>query len=241
MLTDNDEEKITAYLELSGFNSDPDGITELLSIRPEAIARKGDIKRRDPSGKRPSVLYEKNFWHVRSRLTGARRADEHVADLLDMLQPKKSVFSELSKECDAHIEVTGEVGHPHIVIFLETEQIAELSQLNIAMGVSIYSMLPNYLQSAEQRSELQAFLESLSAIKRLSTKVHDEAESIVNALKAIEDNATSVQNSLVRQLLWSDVPEEDRLETLEAIKLKMNVIQTAINDSKLFTAKATEK
>ncbi|HUS26081.1 MAG TPA: DUF4279 domain-containing protein [Nevskiaceae bacterium] len=236
IMTNNDE-KISAYITLFGFELDPDVLTQTLGLNPHGIARKGDIKRQDPRGVDPPTLFDANMWTFVSALPLSALAEEHVEYLLDKLRPIKEKFIELSNECTAELGIEGTIYHPHVGVSVDRHQIRELSELNIELGISVYALWPDRLKNQKEMDELIGVLRANNSIKSFSTKNHDEAQAFANALKAIQVHGENISGALATEISWPYYDEGERREDLlKSIKAELNKLQTAVDKSKYFSS-----
>ena len=129
-------------LTISGFDSDPDRVTDILGLAPTEVGRLGDLTR---SG-RPRRF---NAWWLdvhEARLTHGSIASNALDDLLRMLKGREQNFSTLRKVIGPkNVHIYGGLYHEtgkQCGIWLTVEQMRLLAALGIQWGLDLFSGEP---------------------------------------------------------------------------------------------------
>lgn len=187
------------------------------------------MKRKDLRGIHPDVLYDSNFWILESELPGTATEEEHLKAMLKRLAPKQQTIQKLAQSYAVELEIYGTKYDPHVGIFIENTNVAQLAGMGVGLGISIYSVNPSYLDTAEQVAILSARLKKL---KEISTP--QEAQAVAEALALFEDYSTDI-NSLISDLFWEGMDQDEQATTLKTIIEKLSKIDQTKKRSKLLS------
>lgn len=120
-------------------------------------------------------------------------------------------------------------------VYLDAEKIKELAELNVQIDVSYYALTPEYLNDEINGKKLSSIFESFETVKGMDKISSNEAAAMVKVLKMVEDHATVIQNIDLSYLVDDKVTEQKRVEVLEDIRSKLQLIQEAIKQSEYFS------
>jgi len=130
-------DEISARLVVTGFDCDPDHITKLLDIQPDAVWRVGDDLSFTSDRKRTD-----NGWTIESKIRNTVDLDAHVAAILRVIGNAKSNFkhlphgSTISLSCG--ITVNQGPGGPSMVF--SPQMVAILAELGAEIGIDLYCL-----------------------------------------------------------------------------------------------------
>jgi Domain of unknown function (DUF4279) len=126
--------RVFVYYTLTGPDLDSAEITEASGVPSARIWLKGDLVH-----PKAIITYKQNGWSVASRLPESAPLQEHVSDLLELLQHRWSVFAELGTRYHAELEcIVYAYGNERPAIHLEAEMVRQLSELSVAIDVDLY-------------------------------------------------------------------------------------------------------
>jgi hypothetical protein len=229
------EAEVQASLFIIGCT--PDEITPKLSILPSETHRKGDIRRNDPKGENPPVLYKDHVWILHSPLSKEEEIENHLKWLLDQVRPHAEAMKEIGEQYYAMISYTCFFYEYGQGFRLEKEVLKELADLNIVFDFDVYSPSMQYLEHAEPRDALRKKLDKIPLISTLNAKDHDESRAIVHALAVLEKTMTEDANDGITDLFWAweDTAQDEQnqydKEALEKIGNSLNKILRQANKS----------
>ena len=119
-------DEISARLVVTGFDCDPDHITKLLGIQPDAMWRIGDDLSFQSERKRTD-----NGWAIESKVSNTVDLDAHVAAILQVIGNAKSHFKNLPQGSTIYlscgITINQGPGGPSIVF--SPQMVAILAEL----------------------------------------------------------------------------------------------------------------
>lgn len=130
-------DEIAARLVVTGFDCDPDHITTLLGIQPDAVWRIGDDLSFQSDRKRTD-----NGWAIQSKVSNTVDLDAHVAAILRVIGNAKSHFKNLPQGSTIYlscgITINQGPGGPSIVF--SPQMVASLAELGAEIGIDIYCL-----------------------------------------------------------------------------------------------------
>jgi hypothetical protein len=130
-------DEISARLVVTGFACDPDYITKLLGIQPDAVWRMGDDLSFTSDRKRTD-----NGWALESKVSNTVDLDAHVTAILRVIGNAKSNFKNLPQGStiflSCGITVNQGPGGPSIVF--SPQMVAILAELGAEIGIDIYCL-----------------------------------------------------------------------------------------------------
>ena len=132
-------DEIKAELLVLDYDCEPDEITKALNLEPTRIIHKGDIKRADPTGARPPLLYDKNAWVLEFDAVHTAVVEDHILVLLQKLAPQKDSINALAGKYYVELSIYG--FNPHasrLAIHLNKETIRLAAELDINLDIDIY-------------------------------------------------------------------------------------------------------
>lgn len=116
----------TEFLILD-FDCNPEEISETLGIKPTEVIRKGDVKRADPSGINPPILYKRNAWVLRLDTAKDESIQEHINNALEILRPKAKVVTNIASRYPGELSIFGFAkDKDRLALHLESKTIKEL-------------------------------------------------------------------------------------------------------------------
>lgn len=133
----NTTDEISARLVITGFACDPQHITKLLGIQPDAIWRIGDALSFISERKRTD-----NGWVIVSKISNTVDLDAHITAILEAVGNAKSRFKKLPQGSTVYlscgITVNRGPGGPSIVF--SPQMVASLAELGAEIGIDIYCL-----------------------------------------------------------------------------------------------------
>jgi hypothetical protein len=83
-------EEVKVTFRFVGDNVNPEVITSTIGLQPSDAHAKGEIVE-----KQPEQIYPTGFWGLKSSIPPDRTLEEHLENLLDILEPKASLIKKL--------------------------------------------------------------------------------------------------------------------------------------------------
>ena len=223
-----EDDQLRARIIIRGYEGDVSGS---LGIEASTSARKGDVHHNHQGS---PVLYEENMWILDSEVTSGDLEDRKIRALLDKISPVRGEFVDIAKAAKAELWIFGDVYDYNVALEFDASLMDEVASLGLNLFVDINSFNKNHLENS---SQLQALAESIGTIEKVRSMGagQDEAVLIAKALKTFEDNSEDIRDTLVTDLLWEDMDEDQKAEVLREIKAKLQLIRSAIEASKYLT------
>jgi len=138
---------IWTTLKIVGFDMKHEELTSLLKIIPFDAHNKNDLL---TIGKKKirQVIAEHSFWALRSDSSLETEAsgdyeemfEAHINNILEKILPVKDKFLEVTKNCDAWIEITMEINEWHSYIELSRKTTKQLSEFNLYAHFDLHYM-----------------------------------------------------------------------------------------------------
>jgi hypothetical protein len=130
------ETEISAAFSLTGFESTPDEITNILEIQPTKAWKVGDA-----IGK-SSLTRKQNGWVLSSSLDKfSSDLEDHVKNVLEQLHPKWAVLVSLCSQYDAEVScVIHSYSAQGPAIHFSKEILKQIAQLSAEIDVDYYSL-----------------------------------------------------------------------------------------------------
>jgi hypothetical protein len=137
------EAKVRVYLSVSSKNIDASNITKRIGIQPTKVIDKGEPK---PKG---AGKYQKHRWLFEPHKDIPDELGRKLAALLDLLIPKASHISALSKECDVWIQIYSSEyrGYGQLLgLHLDRNILRKLASLGVEIDFDRYAFGPDVIE-----------------------------------------------------------------------------------------------
>jgi hypothetical protein len=131
--TNNNEYTVVSF-RIFNPDLDPINVSQELELTPEHMHNRGDF----PKGNPRYAPYKHGMWILRSKLPGQKPLDEHLKDILSVLEPKKEIILKLAKSntVDFYCSLFEQNGFN-----LSPEILAGISDIGAALRVSFSAFI----------------------------------------------------------------------------------------------------
>lgn len=223
-----------AWFLVRDFESHPKEITDQLGIEPTDIKVKGEYKligKKNPQ----KIINRENLWILDSELSKKSSLEDHLKQLLNKVKPYRQNFIELAQKYKLELNCAVYYYEANPGIFLESDIIKEVSELNASLNLDIYCLggAANQLEDPKLVKALAEQLAKVKFISQLSDKEHNEAAILTDSLKRLEEACASIHGLFIPDLFWEpQLPDEDYEARLEKIGKEIQSILSSIEESK---------
>jgi hypothetical protein len=130
-------DEISVRLVVTGFACDPDNITKLLGIQPDAVWRIGDDLSFPSARKRTD-----NGWAIESKVSNTVDLDAHVAAILRVIGNAKSHFKHLPQGSTISLScgITVNQGPSAPSMVFSPQMVATLAEIGAEIGIDLYCL-----------------------------------------------------------------------------------------------------
>ncbi len=226
----------TAWLNIIGFDMNPDEITKEVGVNPTKTRIKGEY--RTVGTKTPrKIINKENQWILESSLSRKLPLEKHLEHLLDKIKFHKDSFKYLTKSCTVELNSALYYYEANPGLSFETELLKEIADFDISLNLDIYCLAGTVLE-LEQPKVVRHLKKHLSEVKFLlnGTK-ENEVNYILESLKGIEESAYAIQSDYMHDLIWTEKLEDERYEeTLLKIAKEINNINNYVKKSKYLSS-----
>lgn len=224
--TEYQKDKYTAELRIAGYKGDLQELSNCIGLEPTRLINVGE--RRKPLA--PPA--KKSFWEYQIISHEVDTADEILANLAEVIYPKRTILKKLSQECDICLAVGVTTYSYNPEIFLTPEFLTKLSAIGIRVWLDIYSFRESYLEEVMQRTSFAARLQNSKSAKRLGIVTSEEVQAITHALHVYEMNKDVIYDDLFPDYAGGEpATEEDTYNSLLLARDKLRELRDAIDKS----------
>lgn len=131
---------LKAQLIVTGYIGDPEKITSIIGLESTEIHEQGEVRRKDPQGLKPPILYEKNVWVHQFEPSADSYTQGYVDQVINELSQHTDALISISESAEIELSIYGNTEEGSVGLNLDPAMIKKLAAMNISFDFDVYKL-----------------------------------------------------------------------------------------------------